>query len=198
LYIWIHVGLLFMLPLLGILIWMLLHGIENRAATVVRVLLPVALVFYGAFDSLVGIVAGMLAHEAMHMTGMASVGAAALAESWMEIPMPLPVISTIGVVSWTVVLLAAAVAHRQAGSSWVVVVGLALAGPLFGFGHPFITGVIGMAGLLPPRLPWNWAGVLKQQSDNTLSDMPFGCCVFARLLITIELPPRSSWGSALR
>lgn len=148
LYVWIHVGLLFMLPLLGILIWTLLRGIENRAATVARALLPVALVFYAAFDSLVGIVAGLLAHEAMHISGMASVGAAALAERWMEIPMPLPVISTIGVVSWTAVLLATAVAHRQAGSSWVVVGGLALAGPLFGFGHPFITGVIGMAGLL--------------------------------------------------
>jgi hypothetical protein len=148
LYIWIHVGLLFMLPLLGILIWQLLDGIHNRAATVARLLLPVALVFYAAFDSLVGIVAGMLAREALLLTGEVSLGAAALAARWMEIPMPLPVISTIGTVSWTVTLLAAAVAHKQAGSSWIVVIGLALAGPLFGFGHPFITGVIGMAGLL--------------------------------------------------
>jgi hypothetical protein len=148
LYIWIHVGLLFMLPLLGILIWQLLDGIHNRTATVARLLLPVALVFYAAFDSLVGIVAGMLAREALLLTSEVSAGAAALAARWMEIPMPLPVISTIGTVSWTVTLLAAAVAHKQAGSSWIVVMGLALAGPLFGFGHPFITGVIGMAGLL--------------------------------------------------
>ena len=148
LYIWIHVGLLFMLPLLGILIWKLLDGIDNRAATGARLLLPVALVFYAAFDSLVWIAAGLLARESLLLTSEISVGAAALAARWMEIPMPLPVISTIGTVSWTVMMLAAAVAHQRAGSSWIVVVGLALAGPLFGFGHAFITGVIAMAGLL--------------------------------------------------
>jgi hypothetical protein len=148
LYITIHVALLFMLPMLGIHIWILLGGIHNRAATVSRLLLPVALVFYAAFDSLVGIVAGMLAREAQLMPAEAGAGAAALAERWMEIPMPLPMISTMGTLSWTVVLLAAAVAHWRAGSSWIVAGGLALAGPLFGFGHPFVTGVIGMAGLL--------------------------------------------------
>jgi hypothetical protein len=62
--------------------------------------------------------------------------------------MPLPIISTMGTVSWTVALIAAAVAHRRAGSSWVIVVGLGIAGPLFGFGHPLFLGVIGMGGLL--------------------------------------------------
>lgn len=145
LYIWIHVGLLVMLPLLGIAVWLLLDGLHGRAATIARVLLPVAIVFYAAFDALVGIGAGLLSREAK---ALGDSGAAALAARWMEIPLPMPIISTVAVVSWTGTLLAAAVAHWRAGSSWLAVGGLALAGPLFAFGHPFITGVIGMAALL--------------------------------------------------
>jgi hypothetical protein len=151
-YIWIHVGLLFLLPLLGIVIWTLLRGLTGPAATLARVLLPVALVFYAAFDALVGIGSGLLAREAMQMTGADLAGAEALAARWMQIPWPMPIVSTLGVVSWTAALLAAAVAHWRAGSSWIVVAGLALAGPLFGFGHPFFTGIIGMAGLLAAAL----------------------------------------------
>jgi hypothetical protein len=147
LYLWIHVALLFMLPMLGVVVWSVLRGLRGGAATTARLLLPVALVFYAAFDSLVGIGAGLLSREAMAMTGEARGGAEGLAARWMEIPLPMPIISTIAVVSWSAALVSAAVAHWRAGSSWIVVIGLAIAGPLFGFGHPYITGVIGMAGL---------------------------------------------------
>jgi hypothetical protein len=147
LYVWIHVALLFLLPLLGMVVWILLHGLTGAPATLARVLLPVALVFYAAFDALVGIGSGLLAREALQTTGADLAGAQALAGRWMQIPGPMPIISTVAVMSWTAALLAAAVAHWRAGSSWLAVGGLALAGPLFGFGHPFVTGVIGMAGL---------------------------------------------------
>jgi hypothetical protein len=148
LYIWTHVGLLFMLPLLGIAIWMLLDGVSDSVATVARFLLPFAIVFYAAFDALVGIAAGVLSRETLQLSGVERAGAEVLVARWLEIPMPLPVVSTIAVVLWSITLLAAAIAHWRADSPWIVVAGLALAGPLFGFGHPYITGIIGMAGLL--------------------------------------------------
>lgn len=144
-YIGIHVGLLVMLPLLGIALWLLLQGITGTAATIARVMIPFTVAFYAAFDALIGIGAGVLSREAV---ALGDPGAEALAARWMEIPMPLPLISTAAVVSWTGTLLAAAVAHYRAGSSWLAVGGLALAGPLFGFGHPLVFGVIGMAALL--------------------------------------------------
>ena len=107
-----------------------------------------ALVFYAAFDSLVGIAAGVLSRESADLGSAAAPGAEMLVARWLEIPMPLSVISTVGTASWTLALVAAAVAHHQAGSSRLVVVGLGLAGPLFGFGHPLVFGIIGMAGLL--------------------------------------------------
>jgi hypothetical protein len=148
LYIGIHVGLLFMLPLLGMTVWFLLDGIENRAATVARITLPFMLVFYAAFDALVGIGAGLLAREALTFGGAESAGAQALAARWMEIPFPIPITGALGPTTWLVTLGAAAIAHYRAGSSILVVVGLALAAPLFGFGHSLISGPIGMAGLL--------------------------------------------------
>lgn len=147
LYIGIHVALLFMLPLLGIVTWTLLDGLRGTVATVARILLPVALVFYAAFDALVGIGGGVVAREALAVNAADRTGAEALAARWMTIPMPLPIISTMGTLSWTAALLAAAAAHAQARSPIIAVIGLALAGPLFGFGHPFVTGLIGMAGL---------------------------------------------------
>lgn len=155
-YIWLHVGLLFLLPLLGMLVWSVIDGLTGAAATTARVLLPVALVFYAAFDALIGVGGGLLAREALELSGAEEAGAFALAARWMEVPSPLPIVSTLGVVSWTAALLAAAVAHWRAGSSWIVVGGLALAGPLFGFGHPFITGLIGMGGLAAAGVAVEW------------------------------------------
>jgi len=148
LYVGIHVTLLFVLPFLGIAVWLLLDGVHNRAATVARVTLPFALAFYAAFDSLVGIGAGVLAREAQTFSGSEVAGAEALAARWMEIPFPLPLFGALGPLSWTLALLAAAVAHFRVGSSWIIVFGLAIAGPLFGFGHPLITGPIAMLGLI--------------------------------------------------
>ena len=151
-YISIHVALLFLLPLLGVVVWKLLEGLEGFASSLARLALAFALVFYAAFDALVGIAAGVLSRETADLGGSAAPGAEMLVARWLEIPMPLSVVSAVGTVSWTVALVAAAVAHRRAGSSWLVVVGLGLAGPLFGFGHPLVFGVVGMAGLLTAAL----------------------------------------------
>ena len=148
LYIGIHVGLLFMLPLLGLTVWWLLEEIDNRAASLARVALPFMLVFYAAFDALVGIGAGLLAREALTFGGADATGAQALAARWMEIPFPIPIVGALGPTSWVITLGAAAVAHYRAGSAMPVVLGLALAAPLFGFGHSLISGPIAMAGLL--------------------------------------------------
>jgi hypothetical protein len=164
-YIGLHVGLLVMLPLLGIAVWMLLEGLEGAVATAARLILPVALVFYAAFDSLVGIAGGVLSRETMEFSGAERAGAEALAARWPEIPMPIPVISTLGVVSWTLALLAAALAHWRAGSPRLAVLGLALAGPLFGFGHPLVLGVIGMAGLLLAAVALEFRGARREPAS---------------------------------
>jgi hypothetical protein len=66
-YIWIHVALLFLLPLLGIVVWKLLEGMRGFAVSFARVAVAFALVFYAAFDALIGVAAGLLSREATAM-----------------------------------------------------------------------------------------------------------------------------------
>ncbi|MCZ2860869.1 hypothetical protein [Blastococcus sp. VKM Ac-2987] len=140
----VHVGLLLALPLLGLWVWLVLQGVPGRVATLSRVSAVFFVAFYTAFDALVGIASGVLVREARALDGAAS----QLAETWWAIPAPVWVFSTLGPLSWLLTAGAAAVAHMRAGSSLVVVGGLAVAAPLFAFGHPTLGGPVAMVGLI--------------------------------------------------
>lgn len=145
-WIWIHVGLLAVLPLLAAAVWYLLSPIQSRAATVSRMMLAPALVLYSAFDSLVGLGTGVLVREASTMTGDAT-GAVELVEHWWSVPSPIGLISALAQLSWLVVLAAAAIAHAQAGSGRRMVVALTVATVAFPFLHVPGVGLVSMAGL---------------------------------------------------
>lgn len=144
----VHVGLLVMIPLVAMVLWMLLGGIDGRAATVSRVMLVPFVAFYAAFESMVGIGTGVLINETDALPAVARPGAEALTERWWEVPMPVPLIATAAILSWVVAVGSAAVAHARARSPLLVVIGLAAATVFFALGHPGITGVLGMVGLL--------------------------------------------------
>jgi hypothetical protein len=146
LYIGIHVVLLLLLPLLGLVLWMLLRDIESTPATVSRVLVVPAVAFYAAFDALVGIAAGVLAREALIIAQTDGAGAELLAARWMEIPWPLWLFGPLAQLCWIGAVAAAAVAHHRAESHPLAVGGLAVAA-LFAV-HPRATGVAAMIGLL--------------------------------------------------
>ena len=137
----VHVGLLLLLPLLALWVWIALAGIRTLAARLARVAAVVFAALYSSFDALVGIGTGVLVREAVALGDPA---AFALAERWWEVPAPIWVFSTLGPLSWVVAAGAAGLAHLRAGSGWIVAAPVALAGPLFGFGHPLLTGPIGM------------------------------------------------------
>jgi len=146
LYIGIHVVLLLLLPLLGLVLWVLLRDIESTPATVSRVLVVPAVAFYAAFDALVGVAAGVLAREALVIAQSDGAGAELLAARWMEIPWPLWLFGPLAQLCWIGAVVAAAVAHHRAGSHPLAVGGLVLAA-LFAV-HPRATGVVAMIGLL--------------------------------------------------
>lgn len=148
LYIWLHVALLALIPLLGIVVWMLLDGVAGPSASAARFLLAPAVAFYAAFDALVGIGSGVLAREALAMGPDLTEGAGALASRWMEIPVPLSLVAGIGTSLWVVTVTLAGFAHVRAGSRSVIGWGLIISAPLFGWGHPRLTGVLAMAALL--------------------------------------------------
>lgn len=127
------------------MLWTLLRGLESAPATVSRVLVLPAVAFYAAFDALVGIAAGVLAREALAVAEPGSAGAEMLAARWMEIPWPLWLFGPLAQLCWIGVV-AAALAHRRAGSHPLAVAGLVVAA-LFAV-HPRATGVVAMIGLL--------------------------------------------------
>lgn len=144
----VHVGLLVMIPLLAIAVWMLLNGIDRRAATVSRAMLVPFVAFYAAFESMVGIGTGVLINETDALPAAVRPGAEALTERWWDVPMPVPLIATAAILSWVVAVGAAAIAHARARSPLPVVIGLVAATVFFALGHPGVTGVLGMVGLL--------------------------------------------------
>jgi hypothetical protein len=143
----IHLGLLVALPLLGLQLVHTLRGHASRAADLARVAAVVAVGFYAAFESLVGLGTGVLVRLAGQVPAGQRSGALELAQRWWEVPAPIPVIFTVAIVAWVVALTAAAVAKRQANASRAVVWSLLAAGWLFAAGHPGLTGAAAMVAL---------------------------------------------------
>jgi hypothetical protein len=144
----VHLALLVAVPLIGVVVWRLLRDVDNRAATVSRLLLAPAVALYAAFDALLGIGTGVLMRGVHHLHDHHHDGAWALAQHWWDVPLPIMLVSIFGPLCWALAIGAAALAHRLAGSHWLVVVGLALTAVVFAWGHPGVTGVIAMGGLL--------------------------------------------------
>jgi hypothetical protein len=59
----VHLGTMLFIPLMAVVMFLLLRGIEGTAARVSRIALVIFAVFYGAFEALYGIGNGILAHE---------------------------------------------------------------------------------------------------------------------------------------
>ena len=119
-WLFVHTAFLFFTPLLGIAAYMLLRGLESRAAAVSRVALVFFLVFYTAYEVTVGVGTGILVDYA---NGLPASDQAAVAgaiqdynENWI---LSDPSVSFFfGGFGWIVAMAAAAVAFRRAGADW--------------------------------------------------------------------------------
>ena len=123
-WLFVHVGMLLALPFLGIAAYLLLDGVRGRAVIVSRVALVFFLVFYTAYEATVGVATGILADYA---NGLAAPEQAAVADAIQDLnrnailadPSLALVLGSLG---WIVAMIAAAVALRRAGASWVITV----------------------------------------------------------------------------
>jgi hypothetical protein len=143
-WLFVHTAFLFFTPLLGIATYLLLRGLESRAATVSRVALVFFLVFYTAYEVTVGAGTAILVDYA---NGLPSVEQAAVAgaiqdynQNWI---LSDPSVSfVLGGFGWIVAMVAAAVAFRRAGASWPVTLLVGFAA-LFAI-HPPPVGPLGL------------------------------------------------------
>ena len=117
----VHTVFLFFIPLMAIATYLLLNGLESRAATVSRVALIFFLVFYTAYEVTVGLGTGILVDFA---NGLPAAEQAAVADAIQDynenaiLGDPASVSLILGFFGWVVAMLAAAVAFRRAGAGW--------------------------------------------------------------------------------
>jgi hypothetical protein len=143
----IHLGLLFAMPLLALLVKHLLRDVPGRAASISRTLVIPAAVLYAAFDVLVGLATGLLAERAAELPAGQRAGAQALVQWWWEVPPVVGVISGLAVASWAIAVALAARATHLAGFGRTVPVALLSSSLLFAAGHPGVTGALAMIAL---------------------------------------------------
>jgi len=142
----VHVGMMLFIPLMGVVVYLLLRGVEGTAAWVSRIALVPFVLFYSAFEVLQGIGVGILANELNGLPQAEQALREDLVQDFAEHALigPFGVFVSIGSVGLIVAAIAAGVAlYRHAGAPVSVPVLLAISGLLITV-HPPPYGPIGL------------------------------------------------------
>jgi hypothetical protein len=127
----VHYAQILLFPLSALALAALVRGLAGIAATVCRVAAFVFAVSYTAFDTAAGVVTGILV-KAAHVSGTPVLWRGPIDAVWTHPIMggspltPTPFLAVVGSVALSVGAVAAGVALKRAGSSWRVVVLLAI------------------------------------------------------------------------
>jgi len=150
LFIAVHIVQMILFGLLALSVWVAVRELRGVAAQVVRWALLPFLVFYTAFDAMVGIGTGVLVREGHRLPAADQDVAERLTNAYggTLISGDPNVFAFLGSAAWLVALVAAALAWRRGGAGTPTIAALALAGLVFAIGHPAPFGTIGMAFLL--------------------------------------------------
>jgi hypothetical protein len=142
----VHLGMLVFIPLMAGAVYLLVRGIESTAARVCRIALVLFVVFYGAWEALVGIGTGILVDDINGLAASEKAVAAPLVEEFNDniLIRAFGVLGSIGSVAFIIAAIAAGVAlHRQARAPLAVAVLLGLSGFLI-TAHPPPYGPVGL------------------------------------------------------
>jgi hypothetical protein len=143
----VHIGMMLFIPLMAVVIYLLLRGVEGTAAWVSRIALVPFVVFYSAWEVLQGIGVGILVNELNGLPQAEPALREDLVQDFAEHVLigPFGVFGSIGSMGLIVAAIAAGVAlYRQAGAPVSVPVLLATSGLLITV-HPPPYGPTGLA-----------------------------------------------------
>lgn len=143
----VHIGMLLFIPLMAVVVYVLLRGVEGTAARVSRIALAPYVVFYGAWEAMYGIGLGILGDVVNGLPEAERATGAAVIQDYGEnvLLRGFGVLVSIGSVAFITAAIAAGVAlRRQAGAPIAVPVLLGLSGFLI-TAHPPPYGPIGLA-----------------------------------------------------
>jgi hypothetical protein len=135
----VHLGMVVFIPLMAGVVYLLVRGFQSAAARVCRIALAFFVVFYGAFEVLMGIGTGILVTDINGLAASDKAAAAPLVEDFTDnilIRGGLGVFTSIGSVAFITAAIAAGVAlRREAGAPLAVTLLLGLSGFLI-TAHP--------------------------------------------------------------
>jgi hypothetical protein len=142
----VHIGMMLFIPLMAGVVFLLLRGVTGPAALVSRIALAPFVVFYGAYETLVGLGSGILASEVNALPEAETATGAKLIQEFNESKLLADpgVLNSIGTVALVVAAVAAGIAlYRRAGAPLAVPILLGLSAPLVAT-HPPPYGPIGL------------------------------------------------------
>lgn len=144
LFIGLHIAQLFLIGGLAYLLWLLVDGLNSRAASVARALILPFVILYTALDSVLGIAWGIVAEKANELPVADQRAAGRLVDALLE-PEPLGYVLYFGAgVLWLAVALAVVTALAKKAPRPALVL-MALGATVFALGHARPVGPIGMA-----------------------------------------------------
>lgn len=150
----LHIAQLFLIVGLGYVLWLLVEGVTNRAATLARALIIPFVVAYAALDAVLGIAWGIAAETANDLPAADKPGAGMLIDELISgDPDPRGLILYWGAgLLWLTVALAVVAALRDTAPPGALV-SMALGAAVFAIGHAPPMGPIGM-GLFLLGIAW--------------------------------------------
>jgi hypothetical protein len=154
LFVGLHIAQLFLIAGLGYMLWFLVEGLTNRAATVARALIIPFLVAYTALDAILGIAWGIAAETANELPAAEQAGAGRLIDELISDdadPRGLLLYWGAGLL-WLAVAVAVVVALRGTAPTGALVL-MSLGAGVFVLGHAPPMGPVGM-GLFLAGVVW--------------------------------------------
>jgi hypothetical protein len=140
----VHIGTLVFIGLMGLAVYLLVRDLPGRAASISRVAAGVFVLFYGAWETVIGLATGALVQHANDVPADERPVVSDAIQSLQEnvVVGESSFAMGIGGLAWVVAVIAAAVAYRRAGAPVVVTVLLGLSAVVIS--HPPPIGPFGL------------------------------------------------------
>jgi hypothetical protein len=143
LFIWLHIAQLFLIGGLAYMLWLLVEGLDGRAARVARALILPFVILYTALDAVLGIAWGIVTEKANELPVADQAATGRLVDALLE-PEPLGYILYFGAgLLWLAVALAVVTALGRSAPRLALVL-MAIGASVFALGHARPVGPIGM------------------------------------------------------
>jgi hypothetical protein len=144
-YLIVHVGTLIFIGLMGVALYMLVRDVPGRAASISRLAIGPFVLFYAAWEAVIGLAIGVLVQHANDAPAgeRPAVADAIQAVGENAIVGDAGVLLVVGALAWITAVIAAAVALRRAGAPVLAAVLLGVSAVVVS--HPPPIGPIGLA-----------------------------------------------------